>query len=115
MQNFAISMMLGIAYAANIGGTATIIGTPPTVVFAGIMKEEFGVEVSFAQWIIFGLPFAILMLGIMFFLIVKIMHPNRLGEFEGAQEIIAKEVERLGPISKAERLTLIIFISTAVL
>ncbi|MEO0341672.1 MAG: SLC13 family permease, partial [Bacteroidota bacterium] len=113
MNNFALSMMLGIAYAANIGGTATIIGTPPNVVFSGIMEEQFNTSVSFAQWMIFGLPFSILLLGFTFFLIVKVLHPNRLGEFEGAQEIIAREVDALGPISKGERLTLIVFICTA--
>lgn len=113
MRNFALSMMLGIAYAANIGGTATLIGTPPNVVFSGVMKNQFGVEVSFAQWIIFGLPFALLLLGVTFFLIVKVIHPNRLGEFEGAQEIIAREVKQLGPISKGEKLTLAIFVLTA--
>ena len=115
MQNFALSMMLGIAYAANIGGTATIIGTPPNVVFAGIMEEQFGVQVSFAQWIIFGLPFALLLLGVTFFFIVKILHPNRLGEFEGAQAIITREVERLGPMKKGEKRTLAIFMLTALL
>jgi len=115
MQNFALSMMLGIAYAANIGGTATVIGTPPNVVFAGIMKEQFNTEVSFAQWMIFGLPFALLMLGIAFFLIVKLMHPNRLGEFEGAQAIIEREVTNLGPITPGEMRTLIVFVSTALL
>lgn len=115
MRNFALSMMLGIAYAANIGGTATIIGTPPNVVFAGIMEEQFGVQVSFAQWIVFGLPFALLLLGVTFFFIVKILHPNRLGEFEGAQEIIAREVDRLGPISTGEKRTLAIFLLTALL
>lgn len=115
MRNFALSMMLGIAYAANIGGTATIIGTPPNVVFAGIMEEQFGVQVSFAQWMIFGLPFALLLLGLTFFFIVKVLHPNRLGEFEGAQEIIAREVKRLGPISRGEIRTLAVFLLTALL
>lgn len=115
MRNFALSMMLGIAYAANIGGTATIIGTPPNVVFAGVMAEQFGVQVSFAQWIVFGLPFALLLLGVTFFFIVKVLHPNRLGEFEGAQEVITREVERLGPISRGERYTLMVFLLTALL
>ncbi|GAB5551013.1 MAG: DASS family sodium-coupled anion symporter [Saprospiraceae bacterium] len=114
-QNFALSMMLGIAYAANIGGTATIIGTPPNVVFAGIMETQFDVQVSFFQWIIFGLPFAVILLGITFFLIVKLMHPNKLGEFEGAQEIIAQEVDDLGPISTGEKRTLLVFSITALL
>lgn len=115
MRNFALSMMLGIAYAANIGGTATIIGTPPNVVFAGIMEEQFGVQVSFAQWIVFGLPFSLLLLGVTFFFIVKILHPNGLGEFSGAQEIISREVEKLGPITRGEKRTLIIFLLTALL
>jgi sodium-dependent dicarboxylate transporter 2/3/5 len=115
MRNFALSMMLGIAYSANIGGTATIIGTPPNVVFSGIIENQFGVQVSFAQWFIFGLPFALLLLGVTFFMIVKMMHPNRLGEFEGAKAIIDREVKDLGPITKGEKLTLIVFVFTALL
>mgnify|MGYP000281849365 CR=1 FL=1 len=52
------ALMLGIAYAANIGGTATIIGTPPNVVFAGYIRQTFDFEVSFANWMIVGLPWA---------------------------------------------------------
>lgn len=115
MRNFALSMMLGIAYAANIGGTATIIGTPPNVVFAGIMSKEFGVEVTFARWMILGLPFAGLMLAITYFFLVRILHPNRLGAFEGAQEIIQEEVDELGPITTGEKRTLAVFITTALL
>ena len=114
-QNFALSMMLRIAYAANIVGTATLIGTPPNVVCSGIMENQFDTQVTFVQWIIFGLPFALILLGITFFLIVKLMHPNRLGEFEGAQEIITEEVENLGPISKGEKRTLFVFLTTALL
>ena len=44
---FALSMMLAIAYSANIGGIATIVGTPPNVVFVGFIKENYDIEISF--------------------------------------------------------------------
>lgn len=115
MRNFALTMMLGIAYAANIGGTATIIGTPPNVVFAGILSNEFNVEVTFARWMFMGLPYAILLLVITYHFLVRVLHPNRLGAFEGAQYIIDVEVDELGRISKGEKRTLAVFVTTALL
>ncbi|MFT5765091.1 MAG: sodium-dependent dicarboxylate transporter 2/3/5 [Saprospiraceae bacterium] len=113
MRNFAIAMMLGIAYAANIGGTATIIGTPPNSVFAGFVLETYGYEISFAKWMLLGVPFAALLLGLTYSFLVKIFYPNRLGKFEGAQELIEEEVTKLGRLSREEKLVLIIFLSTA--
>ncbi len=112
---FALSMMLGIAYAANIGGTATIIGTPPNVVFAGFIQETYQMEVSFASWMSFGLPFALILLLLTYFFIVKVLYPNKLGKFEGAQQLIEQEVLALGQISKAEKRVLVIFVATALL
>ena len=112
IQFFALSMMLGIAYAANIGGTATIIGTPPNVVFAGYIREAYDLEISFARWMTLGVPFASLMLFITYFFIVKILYPNRLGVFQGAQEVINREVKNLGPMTIGEKRTLVIFVVT---
>ena len=56
---FAIVLMLGIAYAASIGGTGTIIGTPPNALLAGFLSETYGVEVGFAQWMLVGLPLVV--------------------------------------------------------
>lgn len=61
---FAKSLMLGIAYAASIGGMATLIGTPPNIIFAGIAKETLGLEISFADWMLFATPFSVLLLFI---------------------------------------------------
>lgn len=115
IRNFALSMMLGIAYAANIGGTATIVGTPPNVVFAGYIKNEFNFEVGFAQWMKIGIPFAALMLTITYLFIVRILHPNRLGSFAGASELINKEIKALGKLSKGEKRILVVFVTTALL
>jgi sodium-dependent dicarboxylate transporter 2/3/5 len=113
LRNFSISMMLAIAYGANIGGTATIIGTPPNVVFAGYMRENFNVEVTFLTWMMIGTPFAIILLIFSYFLTVKVLFPNNLGNFGGAKEIINSELKELGPMTTGEKLTLFIFISTA--
>ncbi len=115
IKYFALGMMLAIAYGSNIGGTATIIGTPPNVVFAGYMREAFDYEVSFAKWMLMALPFTILLLFIAYFLIVKVLYPNKLGNFAGAEALIQKEVDELGKMSRGEKRTLIIFVSTALL
>lgn len=113
MKNFSVSMMLGIAYSANIGGTATIIGTPPTVVFAGFMEETYDYTVSFANWMMLGLPFAVLMIFLAYWVITRFLFPNRLGEFEGAREVILNELSKLGKMQTGERRTLFIFGGTA--
>lgn len=110
---FAISMMIGIAYAANIGGTATIIGTPPNVVFSGFIERTYQTEVSFAKWFSFALPFALLLLMITYFVLTRAIFPNRLGKFEGAQELIQNQLAKLGKISLPEKRTLIVFTITA--
>ena len=113
IRNFALTLLLGIAYAANVGGTATIIGTPPTVVFVGFMKETYGVEVSFAKWLVLGLPFAALMIAIIYWVLVKLLYPNHMGRFGHAQQLIRDELASLGKLSKGEKRILVIFISTA--
>lgn len=113
IRNFAVAMMLGIAYGANIGGTATIIGTPPNVVFAGYIRQTFNYEVSFAKWMLVGLPFATILLGLTYLLLVRVLFPNRLGRFAGAAQLIEEELKELGPITLAERRTLVVFVATA--
>ncbi|KAB8154972.1 DASS family sodium-coupled anion symporter [Kordia sp. TARA_039_SRF] len=109
-RNFALSMMLGIAYAANVGGIATLIGTPPNVVLAGFMENEYNYSISFLQWMLVGIPFAILMLFFIYHVLTKIMYPNKLASFEKSGEIISREMEKLGKIKTAEVIVLTIFI-----
>ena len=59
---FSKNLMLGIAYAASIGGIATLIGTPPNIILAGIVKESLGIEISFFKWMLFATPLAIILL-----------------------------------------------------
>ena len=108
-KNFALSIMLGIAFAANVGGIATIIGTPPNTVLAGFMENEYDVELSFLNWMMLGLPFAIFMIGIIYLVLVKWLYPNNLPVLSSSEDIIQKELNALGPIHPTERRVLIIF------
>ncbi len=114
MANFSKTIMLGIAYAASIGGMATLIGTPPNVVFKAYMVKN-GYEVNFFEWMLVGVPLMVLLVAITYFLNVKWLYPNRLGKFDGAQEIIQHELEILGKPSKAERRVFWLFMVTAAL
>ncbi|NNL87084.1 MAG: anion transporter, partial [Myxococcales bacterium] len=55
-RNFAVALLIGIAYAATIGGMGTLIGTAPNAMLAGFMEETYGFEVSFASWMLVGIP-----------------------------------------------------------
>ncbi len=112
---FALSMMLAIAYSANIGGIATIVGTPPNVVFVGFIKENYDIEISFLNWMIVGLPFSIILLFIANFLITNIMYPNKIGHFPDAKIMIDEELKKLGMITYQEKMVLIVFVFTALL
>lgn len=113
IRNFAISMMLLVAFGANIGGTTTIIGTPPNVVFAGIMRTNHDIDVSFASWIMLGAPFAVIMLALTYGLIVKLLYRNGLGQFSGGKALIRDELQQLGRPSIGEIRTLFVFVGTA--
>ncbi len=113
MANFSLVMMLGIAYSANIGGVATIVGTPPNSVLASIFLGQYGYEISFANWFVIGLPFSTLLLLLTYVILVKIIYPNHLGRFEASEAIIQEELDKLGKPSLGERLTLLVFVLTA--
>jgi len=112
-KNFALTIMIGIAYAANIGGIATLVGTPPNVVFRGFMESTYNIEIPFATWMLIGFPYATVFLIVSFFVLVKLMYPNKLGRFEGSSELIAEEYKKLGAMSKQEKQTAVLFFLTA--
>ncbi len=108
-KNFALSVMLGIAFSANAGGIATVIGTPPNSVLIGLLENEYQIEISFLKWMTFGLPFSILMITIIYFVLVKWMFPNKNTQFGASRAIIDGELEKLGPLSAKEKRVLLIF------
>jgi len=108
-QNFALSVMLGIAFSANAGGIATVIGTPPNSVMIGLLENEYNIEISFLKWMVIGLPFSIVMIAIIYLVMVKVMFRNKQLKFAASKEVINSELKKLGPMSGKEKMVLSIF------
>ena len=113
LQLFSLALMLGIAYSANIGGMATIIGTPPNVVFVGYAKELLGYEIDFADWLLIGIPISSVLITITFFMLTRLLYPNKLGKIPQADNLINAELTKLGSMSKEEKMVAMIFGLTA--
>src|SRR5690554_7025951 len=62
VRKYAVALLLGIAYAASIGGIGTLIGTPPNALLAGFLSSEYDIQIGFAQWMLIGVPIALTML-----------------------------------------------------
>lgn len=113
-RNFAIALMLGIAYSANVGGMSTLIGTPPNLVLASFSSSSLGRELAFADWILFALPLCIVLLGLLWFLLSKILFPSRI-KIAGLKELLKKEIAELGSLKNAERRTALVLATMALL
>ncbi|WP_249871344.1 SLC13 family permease [Oceanobacillus saliphilus] len=114
-DNFAFgkSLMLGIAYSASIGGMATLIGTPPNAIFAGTVKELYGIEISFANWMLFGVPFAWVFLFLAWIYLTKMSFPLKLKTLPGGRKIIDEEKRKLGKASYEEKAVFTVFLLAA--
>lgn len=108
-SDFATALMLGIAYSASIGGIATLIGTPPNAILAGVIETNFNYTIGFAQWMSFGTPLSICMLIICWLYLTRIAFKAEFDELPGGKQSIRNQLTKLGPISSAEKKVLIIF------
>ena len=113
IRYFSVCIMLAIAYSSNFGGIATIIGTPPNVAYVGQVQKYYGYSFSFADWMLLCLPLSILLLFTLYFLMVRILYPNKIKSSENTKALIEQELNQLGKISSAEKRVLIVFCSTA--
>lgn len=110
---FGKALMLAIAYSASIGGMATLIGTPPNLVLAGVVKETYNVEITFFQWFKFGFPISVLLLYLCWFYLTKIAFKFKQKSFPGGREEITHQLKSLGKITFEEKTVLVVFICTA--
>ncbi|MBI4212340.1 MAG: SLC13/DASS family transporter [Deltaproteobacteria bacterium] len=112
-RRFSVCMMLGIAYAASIGGLGTLIGTAPNALFAAFVHAEYGTTISFRSWLTVGLPLVVLLLPFTWLILTKIAFrlPRHAAIPESAGALSAHR--NLGPITPPERMTLAVFVITA--
>lgn len=111
---FGTVLMLAIAYACNIGGVGTLIGTPPNAILAGFFSESYGIEIGFAQWMMIGLPLVVVMLPLMYLVLTRVF-PMEIDELPGGAQIINDEMSKLGALSAAEKRVAVVFGSAALL
>ena len=110
---FGKALMLSIAYSASIGGIATLIGTPPNLVLAGVILDNYNYEITFMQWFTFGLPISILLLFICWKYLTVYTFKFQQTEFPGGKKEIKRLLKELGKISFEEKLVAIVFFLTA--
>ncbi len=111
---FAVALLLGIAYGSSIGGTATLIGTPPNALLAGFLAQEFGVDIGFGRWMLIGLPVALVLLPLAWLLLTRVAFPVNPRGPELPTDILRSFRDALGPLGKAEARVGWVFAATAV-
>jgi len=115
LGNFSTAILLSIAYASNIGGLSTIIGTPPNTAYVGFMADHMNINISFFQWFLFCFPLAVLILIALYLAFTKWLFPNDIKANAKTDSFISSKLLDLGPWTKAEKRVFIVFICTATL
>ena len=110
---FGKSLMIAIAYSASIGGMATLIGTPPNMVLAGVVEESYGIKLNMFDWMKFGVPLSSFLLIICWFYLTKIAFKFKNEEFSAGRDEILRQIKKLGNFSNEEIKVLIVFTLTA--
>jgi solute carrier family 13 (sodium-dependent dicarboxylate transporter), member 2/3/5 len=113
-RNFALGVMLMVGYAATLGGLATTIGTPPNVVFKGLLNHFYREELNFAQWMMVGVPLMVTLLFSTYMIITRILFPNKIRHIQGSRELIRSRLEEIGNMRPEEKRVLGIFCATSV-
>lgn len=108
-SDFELAMLLGLAYAASIGGLATLVGTPPNALLVGYMADSYGIEISFARWMLVGVPITMLLLPVAWLLLTRYLHPVNIPASAAVDAHLHGLRAAMGPMSISERRVAVIF------
>ncbi len=114
-SNLQVGMLLGIAYAASLGGVGTLIGTPPNAIVVGQLNELLGFEITFVEWLAIGLPMVVVTLPVAWVLLTYVVYPPQEYDVSRAREHASDRLHSMGSLSTRGRRTLGIFGGTAFL
>ncbi|WP_333608213.1 SLC13 family permease [Arsukibacterium sp.] len=114
-DRFAKAMLLSIAYAASIGGVATLIGTPPNALLAAYLRNQYQLEIGFAEWMLLGVPVAIVMLMACWYWLTQLHFRFKVDEVSISRQLYRAKLNALGPIQRAEIIVLAVFLLAATL
>lgn len=113
-RRYATALMLIIAFGASVGGYATPIGTPTNVIGLGFIRQLLGIEISFFEWSLIGVPVALCLFAFLYLYLNRLC-PAGVAEIEGSREMIARERESLGRWTRGQKSTLVAFGATVLL
>ena len=99
---FDAALLLGVAYAASIGGLGTLIGTPPNALLAGFMRQTYGVEIGFLDWMLLGVPIVVIALPFAWLLLTRLLYRLGSDPVAGGAAMLERERRAIGPMSRAE-------------
>jgi sodium-dependent dicarboxylate transporter 2/3/5 len=121
-RRFSVALLLGIAYAASIGGMGTLIGTPPNLAFKTIYDGLFSSqtspalpEISFFRWMLMAMPLSLLFLVLAWFFLTRFIYPVGRSSLLGGRDVIGQQLRGLGRMSPAEKRTGLVFLVTGTL
>lgn len=112
-KHFLVSLLLGVAYAASIGGLATLIGTPPNALLAGFLRSNYEITIGFTQWMKLGIPLVIISLPLLFWVMNKVVFPISKDFSIARKDEIEKQWKDLGSLSPQEIKVGVIVVLTA--
>ena len=112
-EAFGKALMLGIAYAASLGGLATLIGTPTNLVFAGIVRDTYNAEITFTGWMVIGMPVSLILLGLCWIYLTRFGFKLSAKTLVGGRTEITRQIRQLGRASFEEKAVAIVFAFTA--
>ncbi|HQW08522.1 MAG TPA: DASS family sodium-coupled anion symporter [Steroidobacteraceae bacterium] len=113
--NFVTATLLGVAYAATIGGLGTLIGSPTNALVQGFMAKNFGYDLSFATWLSFGIPTVLVLLPLTWLILTRVALPFDLPADALPRDAMRKALHALGPMTAAERRVAAVALATAIL
>ncbi len=114
-SNFSVSLLLGLAFAANIGGMATLIGTPPNLVLAALLSESLGIDLGFADWMLFAVPISALIFFTVVIINTRVLFQMPASPLMGLKCVVNERLTALGKPSFGERMVSVVFFCTALL
>lgn len=111
---FLLCLILGIAYSASIGGLGTIIGTPPNLFVVSYMKQTYGIDISFFEWMLLGVPVVVVMVWCAWWVLTKWVYPLDMYGMNISRHVITSELKKLGALTQPEKRTTVVFLLVAI-
>ena len=116
-ENFSLTLLLGIAYSASIGGFATLIGTPPNGILVTQMTQLFpeAPDITFSSWMLFALPMSGVYMITAWLVLTRLVFPLPPTTPFSGRDFITGEISKLGPMSTEEKRVAAVFGTAALL